>query len=101
MKKIIFLLLSLIPVLSQRALAQNCKTNADLEATPGKYLTAAEYPWPAVRAEYFANMATTKDKAMAKQIAGQIEKVEQQSHAGFKLTGGNWENLYASKGYEY
>lgn len=101
MKKIIFLLFSLITVLSQRALAQNCKTNADLESTPGKYLTAAEYPWPAVRAEYFANMATTKDKAMAKQIAGQIEKAEQQSHAGFKLTGGNWENYYASKGYEY
>lgn len=101
MKRIIFLLLSIIPVLSQRVLAQDCKTNADLDATPGKYVTAAEYPWPAVRAEYFAKMTTTKDKAMAKQIAGQIEKAEQQSHAGFKLTGGNWENTYSSKGYEY
>lgn len=88
-------------VFSQPVTAQDCKTNADLDATPGKYLTAAEYPWPAVRAEYFAKMATTKDKAMAKQIAGQIEKAEQQSHAGFKLTGGNWENTYSSKGYEY
>jgi hypothetical protein len=101
MNKIILLLLSTIPVLSQRVFPQDCKTNADLDATPGKYLTAAEYPWPAVRAEYFANMATTKDKAMAKQIAGQIEKAEQQSHAGFKLTGGNWENIYSTKGYGY
>ena len=101
MKKIFFLLLIMIPVLSQKVLAQDCKTNADLEATPGKYVTAAEYPWPAVRAEYFANMATTKDKAMAKQIAVQIEKTEQQSHAGFKLTGGNWENTYSTKGYGY
>lgn len=95
------LLLSTIPFLSQRVFSQNCKTNADLVATPGKYLTAAEYPWPAVRAEYFAKMTTTKDKAMAKQIAGQIEMAEQQSHAGFKLTGGNWENTYSSEGYEY
>lgn len=101
MKKIIFLLLIIIPALSQKLLAQDCKTNADLDATPGKYVTAAEYPWPAVRAEYFANMTTTKDKAMAKQIAGQIEKAEQQSHAGFKLTGGNWENTYSTKGYGY
>lgn len=101
MKKLIFLLLSLISLSSQRIFSQNCKTNADLDASPGKYLTAAEYPWPAVRAEYFAKMAGTKDKVMAKQIAGQIEKTEQQSHAGFKLTGGNWENIYASKGYGY
>lgn len=85
----------------QYGYAQDCKTNAELDATPGKYLTAAQYPWPAVRAEYFNKLATAADKAMAKQTLGQIEKIEQQSHNGFTLTGGNWENIYATIGYEY
>ena len=59
----------------QQAYAQDCKTNAELDAAPGKYLTAAQYPWPAARAEYFNKMATATDKAMAKQILGQIEKL--------------------------
>lgn len=81
--------------------AQDCKTNADLDATPGKYLTAAQYPWPAARAEYFNNMKTAADKAMAKKTLEQIEKTEQQSHAGFNLTGGNWENVFSTTGYQY
>lgn len=81
--------------------AQTCKTNADLDTVTGKYLTAAQYPWPAVRAEYFKNMTTATDKAMAKQILSKIETIEQQSHTGFNLTGGNWENLYSTKGYGY
>ena len=81
--------------------AQDCKTNADLDATPGKYLTAAQYPWPAARAEYFNNMKTAADKAMAKKTLEQIEKTEQQSHAGFNLTGGNWENTFSTAGYQY
>ncbi len=85
----------------QYGFAQDCKTNADLDAVPGKYLTAAQYPWPAARAEYFNKMATPADKAMAKQTLGQIEKIEQQSHAGFNLTGGNWENYYSTEGYGY
>lgn len=101
MKKIIFGLFSMITVSFQGSYAQDCKTNADLDVTPGKYITAAEYPWPAARAEYFINLTTGKDKALAKQIAGQIEKADQQSHMGFKLTGGNWENIYSSKGYAY
>ena len=101
MKKIIFLLLSVILSLSQQAFSQECKTNADLDAAPGKYLTAAQYPWPASRAAYFNEMATAADKAMAKQALGQIEKIEQQSHNGFNLTGGNWENVYSTAGYEY
>jgi hypothetical protein len=31
----------------------------------------------------------------------QIEKTEQQSHAGFNLTGGNWENVFSTTGYQY
>jgi hypothetical protein len=81
--------------------AQDCKTNADLDAAPGKYLTAAQYPWPAVRAEYFNNMSTAADKAMAKQVLAKIENTEQHSHNGFTLTGGNWENVYSTEGYGY
>lgn len=51
----------------QYGYAQECKTSAELDATPGKYLTAAQYPWPAVRAEYFNKLATAADKAMAEQ----------------------------------
>ncbi len=88
-------------LLAQQLKAQDCKTSAELDATPGKYLTAAQYPWPAVRAEYFNKMATATDKAMAKKILGDLEKTEAQSHAGFNLTGGNWENVYTSDGYQY
>jgi hypothetical protein len=84
-----------------RGISQDCKTTAELDAAPGKYLTAAQYPWPAVRAEYFNKMNGAADKAMAKQILGQLEKTEQQSHQGFNLTGGNWENYYSTEGYDY
>ncbi|GAB2829850.1 hypothetical protein [Ferruginibacter profundus] len=90
-----------LTALLQLAHAQDCKTNADLDAIPGKYLTAAEYPWPAVRAEYFNNMTTPGDKAMARQTLAQIETIEQKSHTGFNLTGGNWENVYSTEGYNY
>lgn len=93
----IFCLLCVIQVIN----AQDCKTNADLDAIPGKYLTAAQYPWPAVRSAYYSNMKTAADKAMAKQTLEKIEKIEQQSHAGFDLTGGNWENVFSTEGYQY
>lgn len=83
------------------ASAQTCKTNAEVETVQGKYQTAAEYPWPAVRAEYFKNLTTAADKAIAKQTLNQIEKIEAKSHEGFTLTGGNWENIYTTKGYAY
>lgn len=85
----------------QVAHAQDCKTNAELDVVPGKYLTAAQYPWPAARAAYFNKMTTVADKAMAKQNLEQAEKIEQQSHAGFNLTGGNWESYYSTEGYQY
>jgi hypothetical protein len=81
--------------------AQNCKTSADLETVPGKYQTAAEYPMPAVRSEYFKNLSTAADKTIARQTLGQIEKKEAESHTGFHLTGGNWENYYSTRGYGY
>lgn len=99
MKKILFLKTVIALLLMQQVYSQDCKTNAELETTPGKFLTAAQYPWPAVRAEYFNNLATAADKNMAKQTLGQIEKTEQQSHADFNLTGGNWENYYSTDGY--
>lgn len=95
------IIIAIAALLIQRATAQDCKTNADLDATPGKYLTAAQYPWPAVKAEYFNKMTTAADKAMAKQTLEKIEKTEQQSHTGFTLTGGNWENYYSTEGYQY
>jgi hypothetical protein len=77
------LLLAVIALsFSSKVLSQDCKTDAELDAAPGKYLTAAEYPWPAVRAEYFKNMVAPADKATAKQTLEQIEKIEQQSHSG-------------------
>lgn len=88
-------------LLSPQLKAQDCKTSAELDATPGKYLTAAQYPWPAVRAEYFNKMSTAADKAMAKKILGDLEKTEAQSHTGFNLTGGNWENYYTTDGNQF
>ncbi|SFQ42279.1 hypothetical protein [Parafilimonas terrae] len=84
-----------------RGISQDCKTTAELETAPGKYLTAAQYPWPAVRAAYFNKMNSAADKAMAKKILEQIEKTEQQTHAGFNFTGGNWENYFSTDGYDY
>lgn len=101
MKKIILLKTIVALLLTQQVVAQDCKTDADVDAAPGKYLTAAQYPWPAARAEYFNNLSTPADKAMAKQTLAQIEKIEAQSHTGFNLTGGNWENVYSSAGYGY
>jgi hypothetical protein len=88
-----------IITLLQNVKAQNCKTTAELDATPGKYLTASQYPWPAVRAEYFNKMNTTADKAIARKTLEQLEIIEQKSRTGFNLTGGNWENTYYSQGY--
>ncbi|MBP9104134.1 MAG: hypothetical protein KBF82_09740 [Chitinophagaceae bacterium] len=99
--KITLLLCTAILFSNNNTFSQDCKTNADLDAVPGKYLTAAQYPWPAVRAEYFNNLATSADKAIAKLTLSQLEKIEAQSHTGFSLTGGNWENTYSSKGYSY
>jgi hypothetical protein len=93
--------ISILFLFSASVQAQDCKTSADLDATPGKYQTAAQYPWPAVRAEYFNEMNTAADKAMAKKTLEQIEKTEQQSHVGFNLTGGNWENTFSTVGYQY
>ncbi|MCO5286486.1 MAG: hypothetical protein M9898_08745 [Chitinophagaceae bacterium] len=92
--------ITLLILLSASVKAQDCKTNADLDATPGKYLTAAQYPWPAARAEYFINLKTAADKALDKKTLENVEKIEQQSHTGFNLTGGNWENTYSSNGYD-
>lgn len=94
-------LLSMLLLFLSTVKAQDCKTSADLDATPGKYLTAAQYPWPAARAEYFMNLKTATDKALGKKTLENIEKIEQQSHPGFNLTGGNWENSFSSKGYQY
>lgn len=85
----------------QPAFSQPCKTNESLDTVAGKYLTAAQYPWPAVRAAYFNNLTSAADKSIAKQTLNQIEKTEARSHSGFLLTGGNWENYYFTKGYGY
>ena len=100
-KNILIISILTTAALSQQLKAQDCKTDAELDAVPGKYLTAAQYPWPAARAEYFSKMTTAADKAIAKQVLGQIEKIEAQSHTGFNLTGGNWENYYTTDGYQY
>lgn len=81
--------------------AQNCVTTDELNALPGKFLSAAQYPWPAARAEYFINMKTAVDKASAKKTLEEIEKIEGKVHTSFNLTGGNWESLYTSTGYGY
>lgn len=88
-------------LLSHQLKAQDCKTSAELDTTPGKYLTAAQYPWPSARAQYFNNMATAADKAMAKKTLSDLEKTEAQSHAGFNFTGGSWENYYSTEGNQF
>jgi len=85
----------------QNSYSQNCKTTADLDGVSGQYLTAAQHPWPAARADYFNEFKTTADKALAKKTLEQIEKIEQQTRVGFSLTGGNWENTFSSRGYAY
>ncbi|ANH81165.1 hypothetical protein A8C56_09395 [Niabella ginsenosidivorans] len=94
---------AIIPValLSTTAHAQDCKTSAEVETMPGKYQPAAQYPWPAVKAEYFKNMVTAPDKAMVKKILADIENIEAKTHVSLTLTGGNWENIYSTKGYAY
>ncbi|MBP8766302.1 MAG: hypothetical protein KBH30_12355, partial [Ferruginibacter sp.] len=82
-KRILIISIVTISIFSQQLKAQDCKTSAELDASPGKYLTAAQYPWPAARTEYFSKMTTATDKAMAKKILGDLEKTEAQSHAGF------------------
>ena len=74
------LLLTFYLISSLVTTAQDCKTTAELDVVPGKYLTAAQYPWPAARAEYYSKMNTAADKAMAKKVLEQIEKTEQKSH---------------------
>mgnify|MGYP000855553153 CR=1 FL=1 len=101
MKNKFILKISITLFCSQTVLAQDCKTDADVASQPGKYLTAAQYPWPAVRAEYFNNLTTAADKSIAKKTLTQIENIEQKTHNGFALTGGNWENFYSTKGYQY
>lgn len=78
-----------------------CKTTAELDGVPGQYFTAAQHPWPAARADYFINLKTASDKAVAKKTLEQIEKTEQQSRVGFNLTGGHWESTFSSNEYEY
>ncbi|RYD82729.1 MAG: hypothetical protein EOP53_02895 [Sphingobacteriales bacterium] len=96
-----FFLACLAIVCVQCSFAQPCKTTAELDAVPGQYLTAAQHPWPAARADYFINLKTIADKAVAKKTLEQIEKTEQQSRTSFSLSGGNWESTFASNGYEY
>jgi len=103
MKCVSAVTMALLPVflLAHRVAAQDCKSNTELDAMPGKYLTAAQYPWPAVRSEYFNKMVSEGDKAMAKRTLEQVEKIELLSRTGFDLTGGNWENYYSTEGYRY
>lgn len=81
--------------------AQNCTGNSSADTVPGKYLTAAQYPWLAARAEYFLKLSTTADKTKAREVLAKIETAEQKTHKGFVLTGGNWENYYSTTGYTY
>lgn len=103
MKKnsITIIIVIVLNILLPAANAQDCLTSEDLYNVPGKYLTAAQYPWPAVRAEYFKKMATAADIATARKTLEQLEKIEAESHSGFRLTGGNWENYYSTEGYDY
>jgi hypothetical protein len=101
MKKILLTLFIIILFGAQQVDAQTCKTTADLDGVPGQYLTAAQYPWPAARAEYFRELNTAADKALAKKTLELLEKAEQPSRVGFNLTGGNWESTFSSNGYEY
>ncbi|MBS1736906.1 MAG: hypothetical protein JSS98_09945 [Bacteroidetes bacterium] len=100
-KRILIISMVATAFFSQRLKAQDCKTSVELDAAPGKYLTAAQYPWPAARAEYFNKMSTATDKAMAKKILGDLEKTEALSHTGFNFTGGSWENVYSTEGNHY
>lgn len=78
-----------------------CSSKEEVSKLLGQYVSAAEYPWPAARAEYFKKLNSNAEKAKAKSVLEQIEKLEQQSRSDFKLAGGIWEATYSSQGYQY
>lgn len=104
---LLILLVSICGVKAQEAAPRSvqkgdpCNSKEELAMAPGKYFNASQYPWPAVRAEYFKKMTTASDKAVARQTLEQIEKMEQQSRGSFALAGGTWEGYYSSEGYNY
>lgn len=78
-----------------------CNSSDELQTLPGKYFTADQHPWPAVRAEYFKKLTTASEKATARQVLLQIEKLEQQSRSNQAPAGGSWESTFSSEGYHY
>lgn len=88
-------------IIAQIKLGAPCASKQELQDVAGKYQTASQYPWPAVRAAYFSNLSAAADKAIAKQTLGQIEILEQKSRTNFNFTGGFWEAYYSTEGYKY
>lgn len=98
----LLLLLAYIPgSQAQSPYGGPCATSNELQSRPGKYFTADQYPWPAVRAEYFKKLTTPAEKATAKQTLAKMEKLEQQSRSDLAPEGGSWESSYSSEGYQY
>jgi len=88
MKKIIsFKILSFLFVLIQQANAQDCISSKDLEGVSGKFIDAAHFEFPQQKANWFNQLGTTGNKAIANTILTKIETLERQSRSNFNLTG--------------
>ncbi len=85
---------------AQGSLGQSCNNEDDAATMPGRYHTAAQYPWPSARAEYFKDLLAT-DRPTAKGVCEQIEKLEQNSRNSMAPTGGSLENTFTAYGYKF
>ncbi len=99
--KIIFSVIAMVALSLTAGAQRTCADKAELDSEPGKYLTSAQYPWPAVRAAYYSKLNTAAEKATGKQTLEQIEKLEQKTRSNFTLTGGSLENTFSSEGYQF
>ncbi|WP_199141536.1 hypothetical protein [Pedobacter sp. ASV12] len=67
--------------------AQDCKSSKDLEALPGKHIDAAHCESPQQKAHWFDALGTAANKMVANATLTQIETLEKQSRANYKLEG--------------
>jgi hypothetical protein len=72
----------------QMAFSQNCSSNEEVTALPGKQVDAAHCEWPQQKAHWFDKLQTTADKSLATRTLTQIETLEKESRKNYILTGG-------------
>lgn len=71
----------------QAAQAQNCSSDKDLAAIPGKYIDVAHFEAPQQKAHWLDQLGTAASKATANKVLTQLETLENTSRKDFTLTG--------------